>query len=313
MIYKSNLKCKNPLVLAEQDIRLASYFMGVPAGDLKVLLLYSEETTDKRAQSLMKSKQMLAFDKNFQYFEDNTFMVSSPRRDWILLCYMYIIENTTPSLIPTSLNSFVLFATSWLKSRKEIMEARKRLEIDYSEMYRLYTINTSTFNFFNASKFIVIGTEFNIHSWVDKDKLVMQWNDIEIASVKNEVLYYPKIVLVLRIPDFYIERYVIHSHKFSYDSDWNLFPIIHPNLNDADMLRYGKNNYIEFLPVKEYRMVIEIFDSLIRGIGGFTFESFDLCRENYNKLSVLWESIDVSKPIEERSKLLFEKLKGEVK
>jgi hypothetical protein len=284
--------------------------MSIPAEDLKTLLLYSEEITDKKAQSLMKVKQILAFNKNFQYFEDNTFMVSSPRRDWILLCYMYIIENTTSSLISTNLDAFVLFATGWLRSRKDIDSIRKKLDIDYKEMYRIYTANISTFNFFNVNKFVAISAEFDIHSWVDKDKLIMQWNDIEIASVKNEILYYPKIILMLRIPDFYIERYIVHSHKFSYDSEWDLCPIIHPNLNDADMLRYGRNNYIEFLPAKEYRMVIEIFDSLIRGAGGFTFESFSSCKETYDKLSIFWESIDVSKPIEERNKLLFEKLKG---
>lgn len=310
MIYKSNLKSKNPLTLPEQDIRLASYFMGVTAGELKVLLTYTEEITDRRAQSLMKVKSMLSFDKSYQYFEDNSFTINSPRRDWILLCYMYIIENTTPSLIQSSLTRFVAFAHSWLKSRVDIDKVRKKIEEEYRHLYSCYALQSNTFDFFNAEKFITIAAEYNIHSWIDKDKLVMQWNDIEISSVKNEVLYYPKIILVLRIPDFYVERYVIHSHKFSYDSDWNLCPIIHPNLNDADMLRYGKNNYIEFLPSKEYRMVIEIFNDLIHGLGGFTFESFDSCKETYNKLSVLWESIDVSKPIEERSKELFEKLKG---
>lgn len=308
MILKSNLKSKEPLKFDMQDIRLASCILQVPAGELQALLSFVEEITNRRAQSAMKVKSIISFDRYYQLFEDRTFVLDTPRRDWVLICLIYLIYNTEATLVSSAISNFYSFAKRWISSRQEITETQKKIKQLHSDLYTAYSVKE--YVYFNTVKFLETAKKMGINAVIEEGNLVLEWKDVMIKSAKDEVLYYESISLYLRIPDMYVNRYKITSHKFTYDSDWKIGIVLHPNLNDAGMLEYGRNNFIEFLPTGNYELVLLIIDELIRCKSDFTFANFNHCEDSYNKLAILWESIDQNKPIEVKEKELFNKLKG---
>lgn len=307
MILKSNLKAKQPLQFNPHDVRLASYILDAPIGELITLLSFVEEVTERRVTSLMKVKSITSFNRYYKYFEDSTFILDTPRKDWVLLCLIYIISTAPAESIQLNMDKFFEFVRAWLNSRKEINEIKSKIASLHRDLYDKYSIEG--FVFFNSYKLKQKAKEYNITAHISSKELMLEWKDITITLPKEMQLFYPRILLFLRVPDFYINKFVIFARNFYYDSDWRMLPHLHPNLNDADMLANGKNSFIEFLPLQRYDLVMESFNDLILCKSGFTFTSPSVCVETYNKLSILWDSIDINKSTEEKSKELFTKFK----
>ena len=307
MIYKSNLISKEPIQIDVYDVRLASYILNVPVGELQTLLQYTSNISELKAKRLRESKPIILLEKYYQIFEDNSFLINTPRRDWLLLGYIYILNSKADyTAIQNQIVQFASFAGKRLAISKEYAKLQEEVKEKYIQMYRLYT-SADTFSFFNYKDFAKVAGSYNIDVVYNEDTVMMQWKDVEIVGVKNEVLYYTRIELVARIPDFYITRFFISIQGFRYDSDWEIDVPIHPNLNRITMLYWGRNNFLEFFPAKNYKAIVETLDDLIRGKNGFY--KFGEVYESIKKLSLLWQGIDKGLGYMTRSKALFEMIK----
>lgn len=311
MIYKSNLTVKNPLVIDKYEVRLASYILNVSAGELNALLLYAEEVTDRKATSIKESKQIVLLQQYYQVFEDSTFLINTPRRDWFIVGYIYILSSKIPyDVMHQQIVRFATFASERMAVTKKYKEIQSKVKDMYIQMARLYS-SKDKFLFFNHKEFAKACKESGIEIVFNEHTILMQWKDVEITDARSQVLYYTRIELIVRIPDFYISRFMMSTHGFRYDSEYDIDLPLHPNLNKMTMLYWGKNNFLEFLPVNDYKAVVNTLDELIRGAN--PFYQFNEVIENLKKLSILWQDMDKGLDYNTRSKLMFEQIKGENK
>lgn len=312
-VYKSNIISKNPITLDKYSVRLCSYVLNIPAQELNELLQYVEEVSDKKADSFKNSKQIILLEKYYQIFEDNTFLINTPRRDWILLGYIYVLNSKIPiDAIQQQLLSFVTFAHKRSKITSSYKELEGKVKDIYKEMRDLYAPN-DVFVFFNHQEFLKIAKSMGVDSASTESNIILQWKDVEITNNMNQVLYYARIEIVIRIPDFYVTKFFLSTHGFRYDSDWEIDLPLHPNLNKMIILSWGRNNFLEFLPTNNYRAVIETFDDLVHGVNGFF--NIQEVASNLKKLSLIWQNLDKGLEYNTRNKQLFESIKnlGEVK
>lgn len=266
ILYYSNIPLKRSKVIpfSERDYLLASIYLSIPQDTLRIYIDRISEISPRQAEQMSTVKRALYLDKIYTIYEDSTIVIHTQRKDWVTICFVFILASSTVEEAPNNLKNFIAFAQAKIENFKKVAEMKKQIEEIYLNTYRL-GLNKEIFNYFNYDMLRKECNKRNIRIKIEDNFLFLTWNNVEVQVTGEQIIRYNKIILKIT-KEFFIKGYSLTVHNFTYDSDENLMELepLHPNITSAGILGYGRNNFLEFINLRDYSTVIEILDEEVK-------------------------------------------------